>query len=193
MVNSYNLVNPYVKGTFNKRVKAKNSVEAAKKLYNGLSEHFNNNIPKFHFSIQKGKSGNGKIYHFEVQEKKEGDNVKFSIQPHTIKNAATNNKKFQKRLANFKGRSNSLLGGDKKRSKKKKSKKRKKSKRKKDDSSESSSEEYYETKYISTVDQPLYYWWYDPYVYGIDTYYSPTFYSYTTPYIESVVVADYFI
>ena len=183
MVNSYNLVNPYVKGNFNTRVKAKNSVEAAKKLYNGLSEHFNNNIPKFHFSIQKGKSGSGKLYHFQVKEKKEGDNVNFSIEPFTVKNVTNANKKFQKKLTNFKGRSDSLTGGAKKK-KKRSSKKKKSKRRKKDDSSESSDDEYLETKYISTIDQPLYYWWYDPYVYSVDTFYVPTFYSYVTPYIE---------
>ena len=31
MVNTYNLVNPYVKGKFNTKTKAKNSLEAAKK------------------------------------------------------------------------------------------------------------------------------------------------------------------
>lgn len=191
MVNSYNLVNPYIKGKFNNKIKAKNSLEAGKMLYNSLAEHFNNNLPKFYFTIQKGKSGNGKMYHFEVKEKKEGDNVNFSIEPYTVKNVAATNKKFNSRLSKFKGRINNKLGGagkKKKKSKKKKSK-RKKSKRKKDSSSESESEssseeEYLETTYVTTVDHPIYYYWYDPLVYSVDSVYIPTFYSYVTPYIE---------
>ena len=182
MVNSYNLVNPYIKGKFNSQVKAKNSLEAGKMLYNALAEHFNNNVPKFYFSIQKGKSGKGKMYHFEVKEKKEGDNVSFSIEPHTLKNVAASNKKFNARLSKFKGRIDGKLGGAPKRKKKK----TKKKKKKKDDSdSESSSEEeYLETTYVTTVDHPIYYYWYDPLVYSVDSVYIPTFYSYVTPYIE---------
>ena len=68
MVNTYVLVNPYIQGSFEKKVKAKNSIEAGKLIYNSLSEHFNNNIPKFLFTIQKGSSGKGKYYNFKVKE-----------------------------------------------------------------------------------------------------------------------------
>ena len=69
MVNSYVLVNPHIEGNFKSKLKAKNSNEAANIFYKNLSEHFNNSVPKFHFSIQKGSSGDGKYYHFEVKEK----------------------------------------------------------------------------------------------------------------------------
>ena len=46
------------------------SINAAKKLYRSLSEHFNNNVPQFYFTVQKGSSGKGKYYHFKVTEKK---------------------------------------------------------------------------------------------------------------------------
>lgn len=194
MVNTYNLVNPYVKGKFNTKTKAKNSLEAAKAIYNGLSEHFNNNIPKFHFSIQKGKSGNGKLYHFVVKENKEGENVQFSIEPYTVKNVTSTNKKFQKRLTNFKGEFDKKYGGAKRNSKKKKKKRRKKSK-KDSSSSESESdsdhdEEYLYSTYVSTIDQPLFYWWYDPFVYSVDSIFVPTFYTYTTPYIHLLTIED---
>ena len=70
MVNSYVLINPVIKGSFKSMIKSNNSHEAAKTFYNNMSEHFNNNLPKFYFSIQKGKSGRGKVYHFEVRESK---------------------------------------------------------------------------------------------------------------------------
>ena len=44
MGNKYKLVNPYIKGEFETKLKAKNSIEAAKSFYNNLSEHFNNNV-----------------------------------------------------------------------------------------------------------------------------------------------------
>ena len=36
MVNSYKLVNPYIKGELETKVKTKNSVEAARKFYSSL-------------------------------------------------------------------------------------------------------------------------------------------------------------
>ena len=70
MVNSYLLVNPSLKGKFNTSLKARNSKEAANMFYTNLSLYFNNSIPEFHFSLQKGLEGHGKYYHFKVQEKR---------------------------------------------------------------------------------------------------------------------------
>ena len=80
MSNSYTLVNPFIHGDFKSTIKSKNSVNAAKSFYKNLSEHFNNNIPKFYFTIQKGGSGTGKYYHFLVKEVKKDDEVKFNIE-----------------------------------------------------------------------------------------------------------------
>jgi hypothetical protein len=52
MSNMYKLVNPYIQGDMKTSLKSKNSITAAKSFYKGLSEHFNNNIPKFYFTIQ---------------------------------------------------------------------------------------------------------------------------------------------
>ena len=177
MVNSYNLVNPQVKGQLKTKVKAKNSVEAAKTFYKSLSEHFNNNVPKFYFSIQKGSSGKGKYYHFEVTEKRTGEEVKFSIEPFTIKSEVKSVKKFEGRLNKFQNKYKSK-GGKKKR------------KKKDDDSDSSDSEDYYrrDNVYVPVVDFPINYWWYDPYLYNLNSVYVPTFYSYMTPYIEYVLV-----
>jgi hypothetical protein len=38
--------------------------------------------------------------------------------------------------------------------------------------------------YIPSFNQPIYYWWYDPLVYNLSSFYIPTFYSYVTPIIE---------
>jgi hypothetical protein len=84
MLHNYVLVNPYIQGELNTTIKAKNSIDAAKELYNGLSEHFNNAVPKFYFTIQKGGSGKGKLYHFKVKETRKKNNVSFSLEDQKI-------------------------------------------------------------------------------------------------------------
>jgi len=174
MTNSYVLVNPYIKGDFKNEIKAENSKLAAQQFYKNLSEHFNNAVPKFYFTIQKGNSGKGKYYHFQTKEKRSNDEVNFIIKPYELKNQDMG--QFKNRLANFKSKFEQAGG-----------KKHKKTS-KHDDSSESSSSssEYYKRvdTYIPLVNQPIYYWWYDPYVYKLDSIFIPTFYAYVTPTIE---------
>jgi hypothetical protein len=147
-----------------------------------LSEHFNNSVPIFHFSIQKGSSGEGKYYHFQVKENRQENEVSFNIKPYTILGEQEAIQRFESKLANFKSKFHQDGG-------KKKSKKDQKSKHD-DDSSDSSdfdiSEDniYKRAKSYLPTAQPIYYWWYDPYVYRLDSIYIPTFYSYATPYIE---------
>ena len=69
-----------------------------KHLHN-MSEHFNNNLPKFYFSIQKGKSGRGKVYHFEVREAKVNDDVKFAINQYNMKGEEAINKKLLEKVS----------------------------------------------------------------------------------------------
>ena len=47
MSNTYRLVNPHIEGDFKSKMKADNSMVAARSFYKNLSQHFNNNIPKF--------------------------------------------------------------------------------------------------------------------------------------------------
>ena len=183
MTNSYVLVNPYVKGDFKNEIKADNSKVAAQIFYKNLSEHFNNAVPKFYFTIQKGGSGKGKYYHFETKEKRSNDEVKFVIKPYNIKDQ--NMDQFKTRLETFKNKINQEGG-----------KKHKKHSKKHDSDSsnsesDSSSEEYYKqvNTYTPSVSQPIYYWWYDPYVYKLDSLFIATFYAYVTPTIELSLVS----
>jgi hypothetical protein len=87
---------------------------------------------------------------------------------------------FKNKLENFKAKMNQDGG------KKKKSKKSKKHMSDDSDSDlDDSSEDFYRRarSYVPAT-QPIYYWWYDPYVYRLDSVYIPTFYSYVKPYIE---------
>ena len=104
MSNSYKLVNPYIKGEFETKISSKNSLEAAKQFYGALSEHFNNNVPKFYFTIQKG--GAKKFYHFEVTETKNASEVDYSIKPFTIKNGDSAIEEYLDNFNAFKGRYN---------------------------------------------------------------------------------------
>lgn len=190
MSNSYTLVNPFIQGEFKSTIKSTNSVNAAKVFYKNLSEHFNNSIPKFYFTIQKGGSGNGKYYHFIVKEKKgENDEVKFKVAAYNLpKEEAINT--FKKNLTNFKNKFEQAGGKVKKNSKKgsKKGKSRKSLDDSDSDSDLDSSEDFYRRAqtYQPVVTPPLYYWWYDPGVYSLDSVFVPTFYPYASPFIHFV-------
>jgi|LauGreDrversion4_2_1035121.scaffolds.fasta_scaffold664020_2 hypothetical protein len=181
MVNKYKLVNPYIKGEFETKVDAKNSVEAAKVFYKTLSEHFNNSVPKFYFTIQKGGSGKGKFFHFVVNEKRKNEDVDYSIKPYEIKGEEQAMKNYLANFENFKGRYN---GGARKGSRSRSKKSSRKSSKHVDISSDSSDAYYREaTSYIPVASQPFTYMYYDPIVYQVDTVFFPTFYSYNTPFL----------
>jgi hypothetical protein len=187
MSNTYKLVNPYIHGDFTTSLKAQNSVTAAKSFYKSLSEHFNNNIPKFYFTIQKGGSGSGKYYHFVVKEKKgKNDEVKFNVEQYDMESDASTLSAFKSKLNAFQNKFEQA--GGKKGGKKGSKKATKKSKKSLDDSDSdlNSSEDFYRRAqtYQPVVTPPLYYWWYDPGVYKLSSVFIPTFYSYVTPYIQ---------
>ena len=199
MVNKYYLVNPQIKGdNFENSVSAKNSIEAAKKLYNGLSTHFSHNVMKFYFTLQKGDSD--KYSHFQVSEKRNNDKVKFQIQPYILPDELTSIERFKMKLADFNNKFEEQDGGDdnkndENKKSKKKSKNKKNKKKKESSSSESSvsssddSDIFTETLYkrakrYTPISQPFYYWWYDALLYNTNSLFIPTFYPYVYPYIE---------
>lgn len=186
MVNKYKLVNPYIKGEFESKVQAKNSVEAAKTLYKNLSEHFNNNVPNFYFTIQKGGSGKGKFYHFVVTEKKTGDNVDYSIKEFEIKGEDTAMKNYLSNFESFKGRYKGVGGAKRAGSRKGSRKGSKRSSKKLEDEISSESDDYYRqaVTYSPVTTQPIYYMYYDPIVYNVESIFLPTFYAYVVPYFE---------
>jgi hypothetical protein len=182
MGNKYKLVNPYIKGEFETKLNAKNSVEAAKTFYKNLSEHFNNNVPRFYFTIQKGGSGKGKFYHFEVKEKKVNDSVDFTIKPFEIKGEDEAMKQYLENFDHFKGRFN---GGARKGSRRSSRKSSRRSSRRSDDISSDSDDFYREAKsYVPVASSPFYYMYYDPLLYKVDSVFIPTYYAYVSPFSE---------
>ena len=195
MVNTYKLVNPYIRGEFETKLKTKNSVEAARKFYNSLSEHFNNSVPKFYFTIQKGGSSKGKFYHFEVEETRKGDEVDFSIRPLELENAEKTDELFVSNFKNFKGRFNarrkskrSSKRGSRKSSKRGSRSSRKSERRESSDRFGDGFEEddFYKSalEYVPVASQPISYLYYDPLIYSLDSVFLPTFYAYLSPYVE---------
>jgi hypothetical protein len=176
MANQYVLVNPYINGEFKNKILANNSNEAAQTFYNELSGTFNNAVPEFYFTIQKGEKG--KYYHFKSVEKRVKNNVKYSIEPYTVKNSDVT--KFENKLNVFKNKI-SQNGGKKH---KKQNKKNNHDSSESDDSESDSSSESTVRKYGYTNVWPATYWWYDPFVYKLDTFYIPTFYAWYTPVVE---------
>jgi len=183
MVNNYNLVNPLIKGKVETNIKAKNSREAASIIYTNISEHFNNAIPAFYFSIQKGNDG--KFYHFKVNERKNNNEINFNINEIQLENDNYMKKEFKAKLEKIKEKMDNQDGGRKK-TKKKKSKKKVSSEKSEDSSSIDSSDS--DDLYIRTkkyyYSEPIYWWWYDPLVYRLDKVFLPTFYSYVTPLVQ---------
>jgi len=181
MSNTYVLVNPYIQGKFKNQIIAKNSVEAGRNFYKALSKNFNNAVPKFYFTIQKGGSGKGKFYHFKVKERRNENDVSFTLEPYDIV-GGSDIEVFTNKLENIKNKI--AQNGGKKKSKKSKKSKKDSSEDSSEDSSDSS--DYYKriNTYVPVWNQPISYWWYDPLVYRLDTYYIPTFYAYVTPVIE---------
>ena len=191
MVNIYNLVNPHIKGQMEISIKAKNSQVAATELYKSLSEHFNNSVPSFYFTIQKGGSGNGKYYHYKINETRNKNEVKYNITELQLDNS--NMDTFKTKLENIKTKTDeNQEGGNKK---KKKHSKKKKNRKKSEDTTDSSSSEESDVddvylkvrKYHYT--EPIYYWWYDPSIYNISTVFMPSFYPYLSPLTEVSIFA----
>ncbi len=183
MGNKYKLVNPYIKGEFETKVNAKNSLDAAKTFYNNLSEHFNNNVPKFYFTIQKGGSGKGKFYHFEVKEKKVNDSVDYTIKPFEIQGEDEAIGQYLDNFEHFKGRFN---GGASRKGSKKGSKRRSSRRSSRHEDSSESDDFYREAKsYVPvTSSSPFYYMYYDPLLYKVDSVFIPTYYAYVSPFSE---------
>lgn len=104
----YELVNPYIIGSFNRVVSASNSLQAAHLTYQSLSQHFSEHLPRFKFTLQRVKSdyqtGGGKdsdYIHFELFETKSKKNYKgieYIIKPIT---SSLNIDNFQQKLQNF--------------------------------------------------------------------------------------------
>lgn len=173
---SFTLVNPHIEGTCKKTFSAQDAHSASEKAWNSLSKYFNNSVPKFAFTLQEG--GNHELHHFLVREKIQDGSVDYDISKYTVN--AKNEENLKKNLTTLQ------KGG-------KKHHKHDDSSSSSDSDSDSSSEWYTENIYtkikhsnIISKTAPIYYWAYDPLVYDLDYYYTPTFVAPLTPYVQIV-------
>jgi hypothetical protein len=106
MSKTYELVNPFILGTFNRKFTADNSLQAAHIAYQELSQYFTGHMPRFKFSLQRVKknymTGGGKhgdYLHFETFEKKvPNKGIEYAIKPI---NSEVNIDNFQQKIQNF--------------------------------------------------------------------------------------------
>jgi hypothetical protein len=111
MSKTYELVNPFIIGTFDRKFNADNSLQAAHLAYQNLSQYFTGHMPRFKFTLQRVKSshqtGGGKssdYLHFETYEKKKVlEDKKLKGIEYVIKplRSETNIDNFQQKLQNF--------------------------------------------------------------------------------------------
>lgn len=174
---SYQLVNPYIVGSFDKTIKGSNHNEVAGKMWASLSKYFSGPLRRFHFTLQR--NDNEKLYHYEVTEKLKNGNISYNIRAINLHNKKII-KNFKKQLKRLETKIQK--GGD--------------HKHHKDDSSSSSSESDTDDIYsalgphtviaMDPFQSFVYYTIYDPW----KTYF-PTIISPLTPTIQIVPVYEY--
>lgn len=70
---TYRLINPFIDGSINPVVKASNSFNAGKKMYNKISDFFTNQVDNFYMTIQNIVTND--LTHFLINEKKDKNDV----------------------------------------------------------------------------------------------------------------------
>ena len=148
----YQLINPYIEGTFERTYSGAKPIDAAETAWNKLSGYFTSNIPKFAFTMER--TSDGKLFHFVVKEDVKKGLVDFSIEKVNIKVPQKISKYFKEKVKEVKTKQ---TGG-----------KRKKKRKDDDDDSSSDSSDYYTKVFkhkYTHLGQPIAYWWYAPYLY----------------------------
>lgn len=171
-MSTYKLINPKIEGNLSTSFKASDSQEAAEHAWSALSKYVTNSVPQFAFTLENSK--NGRLSHFVVKETLLGEgSAKWNISELNIKMNGDKAKQFMKRIGNAK-----MDGGQSK----------------DDDSSSSSSDEAFSMLKLyknKNKIQPINYWWYDPWVYNLQSVYIPTFVAPLNPYIEIYTISYY--
>lgn len=176
---SYQLVNPYIEGDFEKVFSGSTPLEVAEKTWNKLSKYLTSNVPKFAFSMER--TSDGRLFHFMIKEKNNNGTVDFSVESVNLNLPTKVSKEFKNKIGNIKVKQ----AGGKKQSNKKKNKDDSES----SDSSDSDSSDYYAKlwkKQRNNLNQPIVYWWYTPYIYEpvVGSVFIPNFVVPLTPYVE---------
>ncbi len=185
-MSKYRLINPVIKGEFSVSFSGKSGIEAASNAWSSLSSYITNDVPKFAFTMEK--ESDGSLHHFLLKESSSGKgDANYEITELDLKLKPQDEKKFRKKISDSASDPKEMSGG-----------KHKKHHHdsKDDDSSSSSSSSSSVYSALSLYKNrmrslPISYWWYDPFVYNVESVFIPTFVVPINPYIEIATVSWY--
>lgn len=183
----FELFNPILKGNVQTVVESKNADDAAKQIWSNVSEYIEGVVPKFAFTIKN--LANNKFYNYKVSESLSGGGNEvafklssFKLNNDTLKKVVKSVNAFQNILNDYNEEDSSLSGGSETSESKEDLDKKEKEKREK----KKLKKLYKKAKLKNYIENqsPIYYWWYNPYVYDVDYVYIPTFVYPVTPYVQ---------
>jgi len=94
--NAYRLLNPYIEGSVDTVVRAKNSFNAGKKMYNTISNYFTNHLEDFYMTVQNVETK--ELTHLKINEKRsENGTVDYNL----VKIEEKFNPDLEKKLINI--------------------------------------------------------------------------------------------
>lgn len=175
---NYKLVNPYIEGEFDTTCQGKTSSEAAQSIWKSLSEHITNNVPKFYFTLEK--TSDNSLHHFVIKESIENDMVNYKLKEHSVNLKKKDINEFKKSLSKFQ---KNMSGGAKKKKKKRRYKDDDDYELEDDDSDSEMFDKIRMQQYMM-LGNPIVYYWYNPYLYQVESFFVPTFTVPITPYVE---------
>ena len=190
-MNKFDLVNPCIIGQMNTTYTAENSMNAVTQFWNDLSPHITNNMPRLIVTLKDSKN---KLFHYEIKEKvHNGKLANYTIKEFAADVSLKDKNMFLKKVKQVKESKNTQIqnqlgGKDKKYNIKAPASKSDSSSDSSSDSdsdSDTNSDDYYDFRRYKRMSQPIVYWWYTPYLYKVNTLYTPTFNIPLTPYINT--------
>jgi hypothetical protein len=192
---NFELINPYIEGSFKTIFTGANAIGAADTCFKSISSYIRNPMPSFYFTLKNMKGG--KLHHFKVSEKLiNGNTSDYMIAELDLNNDKSHIESLEKKIDSLKARHD-----DKKNNVLKGGKSKKTLDDFDDDSSSSSDSDDNEprnysnktyTEYVYQPQQPILYYWYDPYIYNIPTFYTPHFSLPITPLVEINLSSAFF-
>lgn len=183
---TYKLVNPLILGDIETEYRENTAENAAKKVWNNLSQYITGNVPRFGFTL---KDNSDHLHHFLVKEKVSKNKiVDYSIGKMDMKMTGKQENNFINHVEKLGKNINTQIGGRRKRYE--------------DDSDSSDSDsddatKYTRSRFYNNDKHPFYYWWYNPMLYTVygsqyNSIYIPTFSVPFYPYIELDVSSAFF-
>lgn len=176
-MSNYKLINPRLEGTLTTTFEGNTQLQAAEIAWNTLSKYVTNNVPQFAFTLENTK--NNQLTHFLVKETLiGGGSVKWDISELKLDLNSSVVKQFRQNSENAE-----MSGG-----------KRHKGKHDDDEDDSTSSSEIFSALKLyknNLTTYPITYWWYDPWVYNLNSIYIPTFVYPMNPYIEVTTISYY--